>query len=177
MPTEARLEREPGGLVPQDAGWFILNARDARWQESPRFGRWCAFEGRGAARFGQLGINLHVLDPGQAACMYHRENQQEDFLVLDGECLVLIDGQERRLGAWDLVHCPPGTDHVFVGAGQGPCTILMIGARLEREEIVYPLSDLARSHGAGVDRETTFPPEAYAGTPPSAPTTPAWPRT
>lgn len=177
MPTEAHLEQQPGGLVPQGEGWFILNARDARWQDNPRFGRWCAFEGKDGARFGQLGINLHVLNPGQPACMYHRENQQEDFLVLDGECLVLIDGQERRVGAWDLVHCPPGTDHVFVGAGNGPCTILMIGARLGREEIVYPLNELARSHGAGVERETSSPPEAYAGTPPSAPTAPAWPRT
>lgn len=175
MPHEARLTEEPGGLVPQDDGWFVLNVADARWQESPRFGRWCAFEGRDAARFPHIGVNIHVLQPGQAACLYHSENQQEDFLVLDGECLVVIAGEERRLRAWDLVHCPPGVEHVFVGAGNGPSTILMIGARLGQEELMYPASELAHRYDATAMTPTTSPREAYAGSPPSVPSTPAWP--
>jgi uncharacterized cupin superfamily protein len=94
--------------------------------------------------------------------MYHRENQQEDFLVLYGECLLLVEEQERRLGPWDFVHCPPETNHVFVGAGDGPCAILAVGARLANEEIVYPESELARRHNAGVETETPNPREAYA---------------
>jgi uncharacterized cupin superfamily protein len=156
---EARLERTDGGLVPAEAGWFVLNARDARWLEGD-FGAYTRFEGD--SRFPQIGINIGVLAPGQAACMYHGEDEQEDFLVLRGECLLLIEGQERRLKAWDFVHCPAWTEHVFVGAGEGPCAILAVGARLS-DEVVYPVSELARRHRAGVARETRDPDEAYAG--------------
>jgi uncharacterized cupin superfamily protein len=157
--SEARLERTDGGLVPAGAGWFVLNARDARWLEGD-FGAYTRFEGE--SRFPQIGINIGVLAPGQAACMYHGEDEQEDFLVLRGECLLLIEGQERRLKAWDFVHCPAWTEHVFVGAGEGPCAILAVGARLS-DEVVYPVSELARRHRAGVARETRDPDEAYAG--------------
>jgi uncharacterized cupin superfamily protein len=95
--------------------------------------------------------------------MYHAENQQEDFLVLHGECLLLVEEEERRLRAWDFVHSPPGTRHVFVGAGDGPCAILMVGTRKgEQEELFYPASELALKHGAGVDEETPDPSVAYA---------------
>jgi oxalate decarboxylase/phosphoglucose isomerase-like protein (cupin superfamily) len=72
---------------------------------------------------------------------------------------------ERRLQAWDFVHCPPGTEHVFVGAGDGPCFIFMTGRRTADRGIVYPRSDLARSYGAGVETETRSPSEAYARVP------------
>ncbi len=114
MPKESRLAQTPGGKVPEGAGWFVLNAREARWLTGD-FGAYTRFEGE--ERFPHLGINIGVLQPGQPACYYHAENDQEDFLVLSGECLLLIEGQERRLQAWDFVHCPPWTEHVFVGAG------------------------------------------------------------
>ena len=100
--------------------------------------------------------------------MYHSENDQEDFLVLAGECLLLIEGEERKLRAWDFVHCPAWTEHVFVGAGDGPCTLLAVGTRLSRE-VVYPVSELAQRHRAGVERETRDPGEAYADVPPDDP--------
>ena len=159
MVPEAPLERTETGLVPKGEGWFVVNARDARWQDSD-FGPFTRFEGD--VRFRQIGINIGVVEPGQPSCMYHREDEQEDFLVLSGECLLLIEGEERRLKAWDFVHCPPWTDHVFVGAGDGPCAILAVGTRLT-DDIVYPASDLAQRHGAGVEKETRDPKEAYAG--------------
>ncbi|HSC93245.1 MAG TPA: cupin domain-containing protein [Gaiellaceae bacterium] len=159
MVPEAPFEREEqGGLVPRGEGWFVLNARDAAWLEG-EFGAGTRFEGE--PRFPQVGINIGVLQPGQPACMYHAEEAQEGFLVLDGECLLLIEGEERRLRAWDFVHCPAGTEHVFVGAGDGPCAILAVGAR-PTPSVVYPVSELARRHGAGVERTTTSPDEAYA---------------
>ena len=82
-----------------------------------------------------IGINIQVLQPGEPNCMYHGETGQEDFLVLSGECLLLIEGEERPLKQWDFVHSPPWTEHVFVGAGDGPCVILMVGARPENEEL------------------------------------------
>jgi uncharacterized cupin superfamily protein len=94
--------------------------------------------------------------------MYHRENAQEDFLVLSGECLLIVEERERRLGPWDFVHCPAETNHIFVGAGDGPCVILMIGTRHIDEAIVYPVSETATKHGAGVATETPIPAEAYA---------------
>ena len=85
--------------------------------------------------------------------------------MLSGECLLLIEGQERRLAAWDFVHCPAWTEHVFVGAGDGPCAILAVGTRLTND-VVYPVSELAQRHRAGVERETREPQQAYADIPP-----------
>ena len=161
MIPEAPLERSDMGLVPGGAGWFVLSVHRAKWLEGA-FGAYTRFEG--ADRFPQVGINIGVLAPGQPSSMYHREDEQEDFLVLSGECLLLIEGQERQLQAWDFVHCPAWTEHVFVGAGEGPCTILAIGTRL-RDDVVYPASQLAQHHGAGVQRETSDPSEAYAEIP------------
>ena len=127
---EAPLEKDEGGLVPKGTGWFVVNAREARWIHTDELGSAVVFEGD--VPFPHLGINIQVLQPGQPNCMYHGENQQEDFLVLSGECLLLVEGEERRLRAWDFVHCPPWANHVFVGAGDGPCAILMVGARLEK---------------------------------------------
>jgi uncharacterized cupin superfamily protein len=161
---EARLvESEDGGLVPADAGWFVLNARDARWLEGA-LGEYCGFEGP-EARFAQLGINLNRLEPGEAMAMYHREDAQEDFLVLAGECMLVVEGEERPLRRWDLVHCPAGTAHVIVGAGEGPSLVLAVGARTGEEEhgLVYPVDPAARRHGAGVATETTEPRDAYEG--------------
>ena len=165
MVEEAKLAEAESGLEPADGGWFVLNARDAAWwRQREDFGFACRFENPddGAAHFPQLGVNLRVLQPGQPNCRYHAESDQEDFLVLEGECLLLVEEQERRLRAWDFVHCPGGTRHVLVGAGTGPCVILMAGSRLPEGDIVYPVSELALAHGAGVEREATSPRDAYA---------------
>ncbi len=159
MIREAPLAPRGQGMSPAGEGWFVLNARRARWLEGA-FGAYTRFEGE--VRFPQVGINIGVLAPGQPSAMYHGEDEQEDFLVLAGECLLLIEGQERRLQAWDFVHCPSWTEHVFVGAGEGPCALLAIGTRLS-EDVVYPASELAQRHGAGVERATRDPREAYAG--------------
>ena len=161
MVPEAPLETTDSGLVPKGEGWFVVNAKEARWFEHETFGSGTSFEGE--PEFEQLGINIGVMEPGQPACMYHRENQQENFLVLFGECLLLVEGEERPLQAWDFVHCPPGTNHVFVGAGDGPCGIVSIGRRLgDAEEIVYPVEEVALKHSAGVEEETPDPKQAYA---------------
>jgi uncharacterized cupin superfamily protein len=162
---EAPLQPADSGKVPSGEGWFVLNAREARWLDGV-FGAYTRFEGD--ARFPTMGFNIGVLQPGQPACYYHRENEQEDFLVLSGECLLLIEGQERRLRAWDFVHCPPWTEHVFVGAGDGPCAVLAVGTRLT-DEVVYPESELAQRHRAGVNRETRDPDAAYADLPEDGP--------
>jgi uncharacterized cupin superfamily protein len=155
---EAPLDRTDSGLVPSGEGWFVLNAREARWGEGD-FGAFTRFEGE--PRFEQLGINLSLLWPGQPSCMYHGEDEQEDFLVLSGECLLLIEGEERRLRAWDFVHCPAWTEHVFVGAGDGPCTIVAVGGRTGGD-VIYPSSELAQRHEAAVELETANADEAYA---------------
>ncbi len=164
MVEEARLEETPSGLAPATDGWFVVNVRDAAWLTHDAFGAGCRFEGP-ETPFADLGINLRVLRPGQPNALYHAESAQEDFLVLAGECLLLVEGEERRLRTWDLVHCPPNAEHVFVGAGDGPCVILMTGARTEDLTYVYPVSELARRHGAGVETETSSASEAYASFP------------
>src|ERR1035438_398251 len=156
MPDEAPLTQSAGGLVPEGPGWFVINARDARWLAGD-FGAYTRFEGED--RFPSIGFNGGVLEPGQAACYYHAEDEQEDFLVLSGECLLLIEGEERPLRTWDFVHCPAWTEHVFVGAGDRPCAVLAVGTRLT-DAVVYPKSELARRHHAGVTRETRDPAQA-----------------
>ena len=158
---EAPLEDGGSGLAPAGEGWFVVNVRDAEWWTSPAFGSGVGFETE-ACRFPQLGINISVLEPGQPACLYHSESQQEAFLVLSGECRLLIEGEERLLRAWDFVHCPADVAHVFVGAGNGPCAILMTGARTPDEQLLYPKSELAARYGASVEEETPDPKQAYA---------------
>jgi uncharacterized cupin superfamily protein len=163
MADEAELTDTGHGLVPEGDGWFVVNAREARWWYHDAFGSAVVFEGD--ARFHEFGINIQVLNPGQPNCMYHGENAQEDFLVLFGECLLLVEGEERRLKQWDFVHSPAWTEHVFVGAGDGPCGILMVGARPDEEALRYPVVDVARKHHAGVEKETSSGQEAYASFP------------
>jgi uncharacterized cupin superfamily protein len=155
---QARLQPAGNGFAPVGDGWFVLNAQKARWLTGD-FGAYTRFEGE--ARFPQIGFNIGVLQPGQPSCMYHAEQEQEDFLILAGEALLIIDEEERPLQAWDFVHCPAGTRHVFVGAGSGPCVLLATGTRLS-DDVVYPESEVARRHGAGVRAETRDPDVAYA---------------
>jgi uncharacterized cupin superfamily protein len=172
MIREAPMEDAPGGKKPVGEGWFVVNAREAQWIHNERFGAPVTFEGSsrlGCARsFMQLGINIQVMWPGQPNGYYHGEEGQEDFLVLRGEFLLLVEGQERPLKAWDFVHCPPWTEHVFVATGDGPCVFVGVGARTAGEGIVYPVSELALRYGAGAE-ETTSGEVAYAGAPETTP--------
>jgi uncharacterized cupin superfamily protein len=165
--SEAPLEDSGSGLAPAGDGWFVVNVRDAEWLTSENgelqpSGSECAFESR-EFWFRQLGFRLHVLPPGQPNGLYHSESAQEAFLVLSGECTLLVEGNERTLRQWDFFHSPAGTEHIFVGAGDGPCVILMAGARSEDMTILYPVSELAARYGAGVEKETSDPDEAYVG--------------
>ena len=168
MVPESQLVATEHGLVPKGQGWFVVNARETQWWERKGRGVLCEFEGagfEGAADFVQLGINLTVLNPGEPMAMYHRENDQEDFLVLAGEALAIVEGEERALRRWDFLHCPAGTGHVIVGAGEAPCVVLAVGARdrsRSRDWGAYAVDEAAVRHGAGVERATTDAAEAYA---------------
>jgi uncharacterized cupin superfamily protein len=155
--TEATVE----GGVPQTGGWFVLNARDARWtQDTMR--TMCRFGGEGDAHFDDLGLALYWLEPGRAMSLYHHEAGQEDFLVLRGRCLLIVEGEERPLGEWDLVHCPPHTPHAILGAGHGPALVLAVGARKERGSARYPFDPVAASRSAGIEADGESPDGAYA---------------
>lgn len=158
---EAPLSDNGSGLAPAGDGWFVVNVRDAEWWDSQTFGSGCAFESREFA-FPQVGVNISVLMPGEPSCLYHGESSQEAFLVLSGECKLIVEGEERPLRQWDFFHCPPGVEHVFVGAGDGPSAILMIGARAADEKLLYPVSELAARYGASAEQETPDPQVAYA---------------
>jgi uncharacterized cupin superfamily protein len=161
MTEEAKLEETPAGLTPTDDGWFVVNVRDTAWLTHEAFGSGCVFENRQGAAFPELGINISVMEPGQPLCLYHEENAQEDFLVLAGECVLLVNGEERPLRTWDFVHSPAGTEHVIVGAGTGPAIVLAVGKRPD-ERLHYPKSDLAEKYGASAEADTPDPQEAYA---------------
>ena len=145
MVPEARMEDGDGGKKPAGEGWFIVNARDAAWMHNDRFGAGVTFEG--TPRFPHYGINVQVLWPGQPNGYYHAEEGQEDFLVLRLEFLLLVEGEERPLKAWDFVHCPPWTEHVFVATGDGPCVFVGVGARNAGEGIVYRCPSLRCATG------------------------------
>jgi uncharacterized cupin superfamily protein len=161
---EAPLEDGGSGLAPAGEGWFVVNVRDAEWLVTETFGSGTQFESR-EHRFAKVGFNINVLGPGEPNCLYHREALEEDFLVLAGECKLLVQGEERVLRAWDFFHCTPGTEHVFVGSGDEPCVILMTGERVERVEdegLLYPVSELAALYGASAEEETPDAEQAYA---------------
>jgi uncharacterized cupin superfamily protein len=172
MVEEARLEEVGSGLAPVSPGWFVVNVEEAAWVRNDAFGGRCVFESsrrvlaeRQDAEpqpFADTGFTLAVLEPGKPSGMYHAESSQEDFFVLAGSCVLVVEEQERPLRAWDFVHCPPGSRHAFVGTGEGPCVIFMTGARREGDTILYPVSETARARGAGVESETDNPAEAYA---------------
>jgi uncharacterized cupin superfamily protein len=164
----ARLVEMRSGLAPEERGWFVVNARETRWRDSGPFGRYCAFEGK--LPFLQLGINISVLEPGQSLGRYHLElGHEEDFLVLEGECILIVEEEEVRLGRWDFFHCPPGVAHMIVASGGEPATVLSVGTRGSGKGVsrgvTYPVSELAGRHGVSVERETNDPREAYADVP------------
>jgi uncharacterized cupin superfamily protein len=178
MVNEAALKKTDAGLVPDGHGWFVMNAREARWVRRPGRGHnapltgWTEFEAE--TYFSQLGVNLIVLGPGEPIGMYHWEADAEDFLVLSGEALLIVEGQERPLRQWDFVHCPPETRHMIVGAGEGPCVILATSSREHIGENcnggAYTVDEVALRHKAGIEEETDNAAVAYAHLPPSEPT-------
>jgi len=139
--------------------WFVRNARDGLWKEN-ELGATYEFEEDD--HFPEVGINLTALQPGQPMTMNHREGRQEDFLVLGGECLAIVDGQEVPLKQWDLLHCPRGITHAILGAGDGTSLVLAVGNRIAPHDLLYPVDDTALKHGAGVEQQTPSAKEAYA---------------
>ena len=166
MPVkEASSEETPYGRYVTSDGWFVLNlgglARGAQRGEGRRDVP--ARAPGGAVR--RLGARVRVVWPGEPNALYHSEGAQEGFLVLSGRVHVDRRGGGTTAAAWDYFHCPADTRHVMVGAGEGPCAILMIGARPEVETLRYPVSDVAARYGASAAKETDVPDEAYADWP------------
>jgi len=171
MVPEAKLEQTEHGLVPRGNGWYVLNMRDAEWRHAAGRGAVCvvADDFEGWRTSAQLGVNPFVLGPGETMARYHQETDQEAFLVLSGEALLIVEGQERPLRAWDFVHSPPGTGHVIVGAGTGPCLVIAVGARERSEQpgaLSFPADEAAKRHGASVEEDTLDPDVAYGPLPP-----------
>jgi uncharacterized cupin superfamily protein len=165
MVPEAPLESKDGWKEPAGDGWFVLNARDARWNYSEGRGAYCRFEGNDELEFPQLGVHLVTLGPGEPMSMYHWEADQEDFLVLSGEALLIAEGEERPLRQWDFVHCPARMNHVIIGAGDSRCLVLAVGARdksVGADWGAYPVDEAALRHHAGVEEETDDPGQAYS---------------
>lgn len=149
-------------MIEERDGWFVKNVKGATWTHSEAFGKKCAFDTENP--FPQIGIHVFVLEPGKPNCRYHREEAQEDFLVLAERCKLLVNGEERPLQTWDLIHCPAGVSHVFVGVDDGPCALLAIGYRpgAENEQLFYPASQLARTYNAESPEPTPDPKVAYS---------------
>lgn len=166
---EAELSETGAGLVPRTPGWFVLNAREARWFEKPGQGHSLPLTGTDApeaeAFFPMLGLSIRVMAPGEPSTTYHWENEQEDFLVLSGEAVLIVEGQERRLRQWDFVHCPPGTRHAFAGAGDRPCVLLCAGSRQFQKEGpwgAYCADEVAARYNASPAEDTDDSAVAYA---------------
>ena len=175
MVLEARVERTENGLVPEGEGWYVLNLRDAEWRHAEGRGAVCValddFEGSRSDL--QVAVNPFVLMPGEPMAMYHREADQEAFLVVSGEAILIVEGEERTLRAWDFVHSPPQTRHVIVGAGSGRCVVVAVGAREHDgrpDALGFPADDVARRHGASVEADTMDGGVAYASVPGREPT-------
>ena len=171
MVPESEFQRTEHGLVPKGEGWFVLNMREAEWRHAAGRGAVCvvADDFEGVRRLAQLGVNPFVLGPGEPMGMYHWEGDEENFLVVSGEAVLVVEGEERPLRAWDFVHCPPSTKHVIVGAGSAPCLVIAVGAR-ERDTLGFAVDEVAKRHGASVEEDTRDGGVAYASVPPREPT-------
>jgi quercetin dioxygenase-like cupin family protein len=146
--------------------WYVRNVRDMKWWDCGPRGFVTEFVDE---KDPQVGFNLFVLAPGNPMAMYHWEADQEGFLVLSGEALLIVEDEERPLRQWDYFHCPPNVPHTIVGAGSGPCAILALGARIDSVKENwggYPYSELATKHDASAEEATTEPKVAYARFPP-----------
>jgi uncharacterized cupin superfamily protein len=174
---EAELEQTEAGFVLTSAGWFVMNVRDGRWFEKPGQGYSLPLTGdneyEAETFFPMLGMAIRVVNPGEPSTTYHWETEQENFLVLAGEALLIVEGQERRLKQWDFVHCPPETRHAFVGAGDGPCVLLCTSSRQFQKDGpwgFYCADETAARHNASSPEDTQDGTVAYARFPPSKPT-------
>jgi uncharacterized cupin superfamily protein len=175
MVPESELEQTEHGLVPKAGGWYVLNMRDAEWRHADGRGAVCvvADDFEGWRKFEQLGVNPFVLRPGEPMSMYHWEADQEDFLLVSGEAVLIVEGEERQLRTWDFVHCPPHTKHVIVGAGSGPCLVIAVGARAhdgQPDSIGFIVDEAAKRRGASVEEDTADGDVAYANVPGREPT-------
>jgi uncharacterized cupin superfamily protein len=139
------------------ADWFVRNVADNEWWVNEKFGARTMLVPDGS----EVGVRVHVLEPGKPSTLYHRESDQEGFLVIEGKCLLIVEGEERLLGAWDYFHCAPNTTHSFVGAGDRPCVMVTLGLRSPEGSILYARDATALAHGAGVEEETGTPRVAY----------------
>lgn len=170
---EAPLARTPAGFAVDGDGWYIVNVAEVAGGASSALGGSVKLAGyrEDAWASPELAVNIRVLEPGVPNARYHRENVDEAFLVLRGECLAVVEEQERRLRKGDFLYAPAGTAHIFVGAGDGPCSVLMMSRRIREEDeaIEYPASEVAARHGASVKTTTTSAEEAYSGLPERVP--------
>jgi uncharacterized cupin superfamily protein len=163
---EAQIDTTPEGQLPAGDGWYILNLGETAWATVPGFGVWRDFDDPDADSSQRMAVHVHVLQPGESNGYYHAEAAQEGFLVLSGECIAVIEGEERRLRRWDYFHSPPGTAHITVGAGDEPCAILMFGSPDPRRKVEWIANETAAKHGASVARTTGRDTEAYGEIPP-----------
>jgi uncharacterized cupin superfamily protein len=171
---EARLEETEAGLVPASMGWFVLNAQAARWFEKPGQGHSLPLTGvnehEAETFFPRLGMSLRVMGPGEPSTTYHWQTEQEDFLVLSGQAILIIEGEERALRQWDFVHCPPGVRHAIVGAGDGPSVLLCVGSRQFQQKGPwgsYCADPVAERYNASPAEDTQDEELAYARFPPA----------
>jgi uncharacterized cupin superfamily protein len=176
MVPEAELEETEAGLVAASPGWFVVNAREARWFDKPGQGYSLPLTGHDAHEaetfFPMLGMAIRVVEPGEPTATYHWETEQEDFLVLSGEALLVVEGRERPLKQWDFVHCPPETKHVLVGAGESPCVLLCASSRQFQKDGpwgFYCKDETAARYNASSPEDTQDGEVAYARFPPSRP--------
>jgi mannose-6-phosphate isomerase-like protein (cupin superfamily) len=172
---EATPAKTPYGLYPSGRGWSVLNLRDAMWKHAEGRGAVCVIHDdfEGERQSAQLGVNPFVLMPGEPMSVYHWEVDQEDFLVVSGEAVLVVEGEERKLRAWDFVHCPPHTKHVLVGAGSGPCVVIAVGARAHSDTpgwIGFTVDAAAQRHGASAEEDTLDPGVVYDRLPGREPT-------
>ena len=169
MAEEARLKDSGAGLVPDSTGWFVANARDMRWSHKPEQGESLPLTGRDEYEaetfFPMLGMAIRVMQPGQPSGTYHWETEQEDFLVLHGEGVLIVEGEERPLRKWDFVHCSPGTKHGFAGAGDGPFVLLCASSRQFQKDGpwgYYCADETAAKYNASSPEDTQDGGIAYA---------------
>jgi uncharacterized cupin superfamily protein len=90
----------------------------------------------------QLGYNLTELPPGKAQCPFHAHREEEEmFLILEGEGELRFGDQRHPLRRHDVVACPTGgaeVAHQIINTGTVPMRYLSLSRLSATEVCEYP---------------------------------------
>lgn len=88
-------------------------------------GNLLTFRARAAQTDGKFSVAECITAPG-AGSPYHAQQDEESFLIQEGNVEFIIDGKAILLGPQEFIYIKPGTPHLFRNIGETPAKMLII---------------------------------------------------